>query len=125
MFGIRLPVFRLDQMLKNYNTRYLPLLGNDNLLALRLVIDNHVQDTFLDKVHLSVRTSRRNITRGLFGVLFPEGRSYLRLIFNTCPRCLEQNEWAYKQELRKVYVKVDQFQQPFQQLSIDPLATSR
>ena len=31
------------------------------------------------------------------------------------------NEWAYNQELGKVYVKVDQFQYPYQRVSVDPL----
>ena len=43
-------------------------------------------------------------------MLCPEGRSYLNLISNSCPRCLEQIAWAYEQELGKVYVKMDQFQ---------------
>ena len=89
--------------------KYLPLLGKDDRLALKLVRDSHVQDTFLDKVHLSVRSSR-----GRLGMLFPEGRSYLHLISNSCPRCLEQNEWAYEQELGSVYVNVNQFQHPCQ-----------
>ena len=33
----------------------------------------------------------------------------------------EQNEWCYQQELEKVYVKLDQFEHPFQNVSIDPL----
>ena len=98
MYGIRLAVLRLgpNKMLKNYNAKFLPLLGKDDPLALKLVRNNYVQDIFLDKVHLSVRASLRNLTRGRLGVLFPEGRSYVNLISNSCPRCLEQNEWAYE-----------------------------
>ena len=55
-------------------------------------------------------------------MLFLEGQSYLNLISNNCPKCLEQNECAYEQELGKVYSKVDRFQDPFQRVSIDPQA---
>ena len=40
---------------------------------------------------------------------------------NSFPRCLEQSEWGYKQELGKIYVKLDEFDLPFQNISIDPL----
>ena len=51
----------------------------------------------------------------------PEARKYLNQIVNSCPRCLEHLEWCYEQELGKVYVKLDEFEHPFQNISIDPL----
>ena len=65
MYGIRLAVFRIDsdKMLKILNTRYLPLLGKHNPLALKLVRDNNVEKSFMDKIHLSIRTSWRNLSR--------------------------------------------------------------
>ena len=110
-----------EKMVKNYNAKYFPLLGKDDTLALKVVRDNHRETNFFDEIHLSVRVSLRNLKRGRLGVLFPEGQSYLHLTSNSCPTCLEQNEWAYQQELGKVYVKVNQIQHPFQSLSIDPL----
>ena len=86
-----------DKMIKSYNTRYLPILGKQDPLALNLVRDHYVDKTFLDKVHLSVRTSLRNLSRSRLGVLFPEARAYLYQIANSCPRFLEQSEWCYQQ----------------------------
>ena len=34
---------------------------------------------------------------------------------------MEQSEWCYEQELGKIYVKLDEFDHPFQNISVDPL----
>ena len=115
IYGIRLEIFRIDpdKMMKKYNTRFLPILGKQDPLALKLVRDHHVENSFLDKVHLSIRTSLKNLSRGRFRIFFPEGRTYLHQMVNTSPRCLEQSEWCYKQELGKIYVKLDEFDHAF------------
>ena len=53
--------------------KYLPILGKDDSLAIQLVRDSHVENTFFDKVHMPVRVSLRDLTRGKYSVLFPEG----------------------------------------------------
>ena len=78
IYKIRLVEFRLDpeKMVECYNTRYLPILGKNDPLALRLTRDSHVEDSFLPKIHLPVRTSVRNLCKGKYGVLYPNARSY-------------------------------------------------
>ena len=66
-----------------------------------------MENSFIDKVHLSIRILLRNLSGGKFGNLFLEARTYLHQIVNSCPRCLEQSEWCYEQELGKIYVKMD------------------
>ena len=116
--NIRLGEFRIDpnKMMQDYNTKFLPILGRDEPLVLKLTSDRHVQDSFLDKVHLSIRTSLRNLSRGRFGILYPEARAYLHQIVNSCPKCLEQSEWCYQQQLDN-----NSFERAFQNISLDPL----
>jgi len=78
IYNMRLAEFRIDlnKMMQHYNTKSLAILGKHDPLALKLTRDHHVQDSFMDKVHLSIRTSLRNLSRGRFGILYPEARAY-------------------------------------------------
>ena len=68
--SIRLVEFRLDpqKMLEHYNTKFLPILGKGDPLAIKLTRDSHVEESLLQKIHLPVRTSLRNLSRGKFGI---------------------------------------------------------
>ena len=85
IYKIRVAEFRIDhdKMMQHYNTRVDPLL-------LKLTRDHHVQNSFLDKVHLSIRTSLRNLSKGRYRFLYPEAISDLHQIMNSCPKCREQ-----------------------------------
>ena len=80
--SIRLVEFRLDpqKMLEHYNTKFLPILGKGDPLAIKLTRDSHVEDSLLQKIHLPVRTSLRNLSRGKFGILFLGARNCLNQI---------------------------------------------
>ena len=103
-FGIRMAVFRLDQdtMLRKYNINFMPIFGKDDPLPLKLTRDSHTEDTLFERVHKPIRASLQDLTIGKYGVLSPEDRSYMKLIHNTCPRCLEQDEFAYEAEFGNV-----------------------
>ena len=64
--------------------------------------DQHVHNSFLDKIYLSIRTSLRNLSKGKYGILYPETKAYLHQIVNTCPKCLQQSEWWYQQQSGKI-----------------------
>ena len=40
---------------------------------------------------------------------------------STCVRCCEQAEYSYDQALGNIYVKLNTFQHPFENISLDPL----
>ena len=123
IFKIRVVEFRIDpdKMVQYYNTKFLPILGKNDPLALKLTRNNHVQESFLEKVHIPITTSLRNLSKGKFEVLYPDARNYLHQIADTCTRCCEQSEWSYQQQLGKIYVKMDTFQHAFENISLDPL----
>ena len=70
--NIRLVEFRLDpqKMLEHYKTKFLPILGKGDPLAIKLTRDSQVEDSLLQKIHLPVRTSLRNLSRGKFGYTY-------------------------------------------------------
>ena len=70
--NIRVVQFRLDpqKMLEHYNTKFLPILSKGDPLAIKLTRDNHVENSLLQEIHLPVRTTIRNLSRGKFGILF-------------------------------------------------------
>ena len=115
--------FRMDpqKMLEHYNTRYLPILGKRDPLAIKMTRDCHVEESLLQKIHLPVRASIRNLSKGKFGILFPEARNCLHQIASTCVRCCEQAEYSYDQTLGNIYVKLNTFHHPFENISLDPL----
>ena len=86
--NIRVVQFRLDpqKMSQNYETRYLPVLGKGDPLAIKMTRDNHVEKSFLQDIHLPVRTTVRNLARGKFGILFLDARRCLSQIVNICVR---------------------------------------
>ena len=120
--SIRLVEFILDpqKMLEHYNTKFLPIWGKGDLLAIKLTRDSYVEDSLLQKIHLPVRTSLRNLSRGKFGILFLDARNCLNQIVSTCVRCCEQAEYSYDQAFGNIYVKLNTFQHPFENISLDP-----
>ena len=90
IYNIRLAELRIDpeKVMKLYYSKFLPILGKDDPLVLKLTRDQHMQNSFLDKIHLSIRTTLRNLSKGKYGILYPEARAYLHQIVNTCPKCL-------------------------------------
>ena len=121
--NIRVVQFRLDpqKMREHYDTRYLPILGKGDPLAIKMTRDNHVEKSLLQDIHLPVRTTVRNLARGKFGILFLDARKCLNQIVSTCVRCCEQAQYSYDQALGNIYVKLNTFNHPFESISLDPL----
>ena len=83
--------------------------------------DSHTDNTPFQKIHRPISSSIRSLTRGRFGALIPEARTYLKLIRSTCVRCFEQDGYLYDQEMGQVFTRAHYFNYPFQHVSVDPL----